>query len=66
MDGSPTPNPASADRPVAGKRQAFLPSRAFCTDNAAMIAAAAWYRLRADGPGDLRLGAVPGLRLPVM
>ncbi|MBK5224820.1 MAG: tRNA (adenosine(37)-N6)-threonylcarbamoyltransferase complex transferase subunit TsaD [Acidimicrobiia bacterium] len=45
--------------------QAFLPSRAMCTDNAAMVAAAGWYRLRADGPSPLDLGAEPNLRLPV-
>ena len=28
----------------------FLPSRAMCTDNAAMIAAAGWARLQTDGP----------------
>lgn len=42
-----------------------LPSRAMCTDNAAMIASAAWYRLRADGATDLSVGAFPQLRLPV-
>jgi N6-L-threonylcarbamoyladenine synthase len=42
-----------------------LPSRAMCTDNAAMIASAAWYRLRSDGPTDLSAGAFPQLRLPV-
>ena len=41
----------------------FLPSRAMCTDNAAMIAAAGWHRLRSDGPGSLDMGASPNLRL---
>ena len=46
--------------------RAFLPSRAMCTDNAAMIAAAGWYRLRSDGPTSLDCGAYPNLRLPWM
>ena len=41
----------------------FLPGRAMCTDNAAMIAAAGWYRLRTDGPSPLDTGAYPSLRL---
>jgi N6-L-threonylcarbamoyladenine synthase len=41
----------------------FLPSRAMCTDNAAMIAAAGWHRLRSDGPTSLDAGAYPNLRL---
>jgi N6-L-threonylcarbamoyladenine synthase len=41
----------------------FLPSRAMCTDNAAMIAAAGWHRLRSDGPTPLDAGAMPNLRL---
>ncbi len=44
----------------------FVPSRAMCTDNAAMIAAAGWYRLRSDGPTSLDCGAYPGLRLPLV
>ena len=43
----------------------LLPSLSMCTDNAAMIAAAAWYRLRADGPSPLDAGAVPNLHLPL-
>jgi N6-L-threonylcarbamoyladenine synthase len=42
---------------------AFLPGRALCTDNAAMVAAAGWWRLRHEGPSPLSLGADPGLRL---
>jgi len=44
----------------------FLPSRAMCTDNAAMIAAAGWHRLRSDGPTSLDAGAYPNLRLPLL
>jgi N6-L-threonylcarbamoyladenine synthase len=44
----------------------FLPSRSMCTDNAAMIAAAGWYRLRSDGPTDLSGGAFPNLKLPLV
>ncbi len=43
-----------------------LPSRAMCTDNAAMIGAAAWYRLRSDGAMSLDTGAFPNLRLAVV
>jgi N6-L-threonylcarbamoyladenine synthase len=42
----------------------FLPSRSMCTDNAAMVAAAAWWRLQSDGPSPLDTGAQAGLRLP--
>ena len=41
----------------------FLPSRAMCTDNAAMIAATAWHRLAADGPTPLDVAANPNLKL---
>jgi N6-L-threonylcarbamoyladenine synthase len=40
-----------------------LPTRAMCTDNAAMVAAAGWWRLQADGPTSLDAGANPNLRL---
>jgi N6-L-threonylcarbamoyladenine synthase len=46
----------------AGLR-AVVPSLSLCTDNAAMIAAAAAYRLRADGPTPLDSGATPNLRI---
>jgi N6-L-threonylcarbamoyladenine synthase len=49
---------------VESGRQVFLPPRALCTDNAAMVAAAAWWRLRSDGPTPLDGGAEPNLRLP--
>jgi N6-L-threonylcarbamoyladenine synthase len=42
---------------------AFLPSRAMCTDNAAMIAATGFHRLELDGPTPLDAGADPNLRL---
>ena len=41
----------------------FVPSRSMCTDNAAMVAAAAWWRYRSDGPTSLEIGANPNLRL---
>lgn len=44
----------------------FLPSRAMCTDNAAMIAAAGWHRLGSDGPTALDTGATPNLKLPLL
>jgi N6-L-threonylcarbamoyladenine synthase len=43
----------------------LLPGPAMCTDNAAMIAAAGWYRLVADGPTPLDVGAYPNLHLPL-
>jgi N6-L-threonylcarbamoyladenine synthase len=41
----------------------LLPSMAMCTDNAAMIAAVGWHRLRADGPTALDAGAQPNMQL---
>ncbi|HET6792816.1 MAG TPA: tRNA (adenosine(37)-N6)-threonylcarbamoyltransferase complex transferase subunit TsaD [Acidimicrobiales bacterium] len=42
---------------------AFVPSRSYCTDNAAMIGAAAWWILDGIGPTPLDAGADPNLRL---
>jgi len=44
----------------------FLPSRAMCTDNAAMVAAAAWWQLEREGPTPLDVGADPNLTLAVL
>ena len=54
------------DAAEADGRRAFLPSPSLCTDNGAMIAAAAWWRLHSDGPTPLSGGAQPGLRLPTI
>jgi len=45
---------------------AYLPSRAMCTDNAAMVAAAGWWQLGALGASPLDAGADPNLRLPLL
>jgi N6-L-threonylcarbamoyladenine synthase len=50
----------------ADGRAAFIPNRAMCTDNASMVGATAWYRLRLDGPSPLDAGADPNLRLPLL
>jgi N6-L-threonylcarbamoyladenine synthase len=47
----------------ADGRSAFIPSRSMCTDNAAMVGATAWYRLRSDGPSPLDTAADPNLSL---
>ena len=54
------------DACIADGLRAFLPSRAMCTDNAAMVAAAGWWRLRSDGPTAMDAGADPNLRLPLL
>lgn len=43
--------------------EVFFPSRALSTDNAAMIAAAAYPRMRAGITADLKLNAEPGMSL---
>jgi N6-L-threonylcarbamoyladenine synthase len=50
----------------AGERglRAFVPPPELCTDNAAMIAATAWWRLQDAGPTPLDDGVTPGLGLP--
>jgi N6-L-threonylcarbamoyladenine synthase len=52
-----------AECSAAGIR-AFVPSRDYCTDNAAMIAAAGTWRLAHDGPSGLDSGASPNLAFP--
>lgn len=54
------------DACIADGLRGFLPSRAMCTDNAAMIGAAAYWRYRQDGPTPLDAGADPNLRLPLV
>ena len=54
---------AVVDAAAEDGRAAFVPSRAMCTDNAAMVGATAWYRLRRDGPTPLDAPADPNLRL---
>ncbi|HXQ75530.1 MAG TPA: tRNA (adenosine(37)-N6)-threonylcarbamoyltransferase complex transferase subunit TsaD [Acidimicrobiales bacterium] len=44
----------------------YLPSRAMCTDNASMIAAAAWWQLDHLGPSPLGTAADPNLRLRLL
>ena len=46
--------------------RAFLPSRSMCTDNAAMVAAAGWWRFQSDGPSPLDTGADPNQGLPLL
>jgi len=54
------------DASAADGRHAYVPSRAMCTDNAAMVAAAGYWRLLHDGPTPLDAGGDPNLRLPVI
>jgi N6-L-threonylcarbamoyladenine synthase len=52
-----------ADAAAASGRPAFLPPPELCTDNGAMIAGAAWWRLESDGPTPLDAGIAPSLGL---
>ena len=51
---------------IADGLKPFLPSRAMCTDNAAMVAAAGYWAFQQRGPTPLDAGADPNLRLPVL
>jgi len=51
------------DVAVRGEARVVIPAIALCTDNAAMVAAVAAYRLAADGPTPLDDAAVPNLAL---
>ena len=53
-----------AERAAAGGLRVVVPDLALCTDNAAMVAGVAAFRLAADGPTPLSGGATPNLRLP--
>jgi N6-L-threonylcarbamoyladenine synthase len=54
---------AVLDGAEASGLRAVLPSPELCTDNAAMVAATAWWRYGTDGPSSLERGIDPGLRL---
>jgi N6-L-threonylcarbamoyladenine synthase len=70
LGGGVAANSALRERTFTAARgaglAAFVPSRAMCTDNAAMVGATAWYRLRIDGPTPLSAAANPNLRIPLL
>jgi N6-L-threonylcarbamoyladenine synthase len=43
--------------------RAYIPPKAMCTDNAAMVASAAWWRFPVDGPSGLSLAPNPSWAL---
>ena len=49
----------------AGKRgiEVYYPKPVLCTDNAAMIAGAAYFEFMSGNEADLTLNAIPGLKL---
>ena len=48
---------------IRGNQKLFYPPISLCTDNAAMIAAAGYFRFRKDGASELITNAVPYLKL---
>ena len=68
VGGGVAANSALRDRLRAiaekGDTRVVLPALDLCTDNAAMVAAVAAFRLAADGPTPLSTGVTPNLRLP--
>ena len=67
IGGGVAANSALRDRVLdEGERRGLrvvVPSLGLCTDNAAMVAAVAHWRLAADGPTSLAGGAYPSLRI---
>jgi N6-L-threonylcarbamoyladenine synthase len=55
---------ATAEAGARAGYQVFVPSKSMCTDNAAMIAAAGYFRLLAEGPSPMSIGAEPSLAFP--